>query len=64
MAEKDAAAKCETCEHWLRNRPDHPLGNDVGDCRRFPPNFFHDHKLAHWPQVQAHQHCGEWTAIP
>lgn len=63
MAKINADVRCDTCDHWLRNRGDHPYHSqrdDVGDCRRWPPQFVPDSGAVRWPVVFAHHYCGEW----
>jgi hypothetical protein len=33
------AATCSNCRHWK------PLGDDLGQCRRFPPTVIHPNQL-------------------
>ena len=46
---------CSTCAHFHRF-----AGEARGECRRFPPTVFVG-GYNKWPQISAHDGCGEWT---
>lgn len=49
-----AAKHCDECRHW---KPvDDGDGNDIGQCRRFPPTY------DGWPMTTGEDWCGEWQA--
>ena len=60
---------CESCTHYLQISDPTQLGNQQGECRRYPPQSVAIQAanqikiISHFPHVQPSQVCGEHAAV-
>jgi len=56
--------RCAECRFYEPDEEMAPFNDQIGLCRRFPPQLSGSSARTMWPQVRAKEWCGEFQRIP